>query len=140
MLFSSDNITRLLPQRPPILMVSTLDEATETSAQTTLNVTADNMFVTAGRLREPGILEHMAQSASVLAGYQAYLKQQPAPVGYIGEVKKCAFITLPQVPCTLLTTVEILGTAAGVSLIKASTNLPDGTQVCTTQMKIFVEQ
>ncbi len=140
MLFSKENITRLLPQRHPILMVSTLENATESTAQTTLEVSADNMFVTNGHLAEPGIVEHIAQSASVLAGYNAYKDGLPAPVGYIGEVKKCVFHMLPKVPCSLNTTVEIMGTAGGVSLLKGSCCLNDGTPVCDTQMKIFVEQ
>lgn len=140
MLFSSENITRLLPQRSPILMVSTLESATENTADTTLEVPAGNMFVTDGHLAEPGIVEHIAQSASVLAGYNAYKDNLPAPVGYIGEVKKCVFHLLPAVPCTLCTTVEIVGTAAGVSLLKGTCRLADGTLVCETQMKIFVQQ
>ena len=140
MLFSQDNITRLLPQRAPILMVSTLEEATESTAGTTLEVKSDNMFVTAGHLSEPGIVEHIAQSASVLAGYNAYKDNLPAPVGYIGEVKKCRFHLLPAVPCVLHTTVEIVGTADGVSLLKGQCTLADGTPVCDTQMKIFVKQ
>lgn len=139
MLFSKENITRLLPQRHPILMVSTLESASENVAETTLDVPADNMFVTDGRLAEPGIVEHIAQSASVLAGYNAYKDGLPAPVGYIGEVKKCVFHTMPNVPCTLRTTVEIVGSAGGVSLLKGACRLNDGTPVCDTQMKIFVK-
>lgn len=137
-LMRGDEIKRLLPQRAPILMVETLYSATETEAETGLTLAVDNMFIVNGRFREPGLVEHIAQSASALAGYNAYKKNLPAPIGYIGEVKKCKILRLPEAGDELRTRLQIVSEVNGVSLLKADT-LVDGEVIATTNMKIFIE-
>ena len=92
------DITRLIPQRAPILMVDALLEAQDDTATTCLTIRPDNYFLDEdGRLDETGLIEHIAQSASALAGYKALRAgaAQP-PVGYIGEVKKFRCLRRPR--------------------------------------------
>lgn len=65
------SITRLLPQREPILMVDELVHAEEDQAETSFEIRADNYFIEKDRLAEVGLIEHIAQSASAFAGYKA---------------------------------------------------------------------
>ena len=86
-LYEGEGIKELIPQRHPIMMVDTFYDATEMECNTGLTILKDNIFCENGSLLEPGIIEHIAQSASAHAGYKEKLKNSPnPPVGYIGEV------------------------------------------------------
>ena len=56
-----------------MVMVSGLLDADEKSAYTNLLIRSENIFVAAGFLSEPGIVEHIAQSTAFHAGY-GYIK------------------------------------------------------------------
>ena len=67
-------IEKLIPQRSPILMVDELLEADGEEATTCFTIRPDNLFIGVDELlEETGLIEHMAQSASALAGYKAVL-------------------------------------------------------------------
>ena len=72
-----------------MLMVDALLEADGEAAVTCLTVRPDNLFMgDDGRLEETGLMEHIAQSVSALAGYVAVgAGVKTPPVGYIGEIK-----------------------------------------------------
>lgn len=133
------DITRLIPQRAPILMVDRLLEAQDDTARTCLTVRPDNFFLDEdGCLDEVGLIEHIAQSASALAGYKALAQgASRPPVGYIGEVKRFRLVRRPQAGETLVTTVTLGAETGGVSLLTAETQAA-GQTVATTQMKIFI--
>lgn len=132
-------IKELIPQRDPILEVDSLLSATETEATTSLTVREDNYFAESGVLHEPGLIEHMAQSAAAFAGYATFLRNEPPHLGFIGEVKKCHISTLPAVGEQLTTTVTLVSEIAGITLVKISTTSAD-TPVADCQMKIFLKE
>ena len=51
-----------------------------------LTVTTDNLFCEAGRLQEPGIIEHIAQSAAARIGVIYTRQGEKVPLGFIGSV------------------------------------------------------
>lgn len=133
-------VEKLIPQRAPVMMVDELLEAEENGAEVSLLVRPDNYFMDEdGRLDEVGLIEHIAQSASALAGYKALAEGvENPPLGYIGEVKrfKCHFC-----PCAgdlLHTTISVVADAGGVTLIQGVTRVGDR-MAAETQMKIFVK-
>ena len=130
-------IDRLIPQRAPILMVDRLLEAQDDTARTCLTVRPDNFFIDEdGCLDEVGLIEHIAQSASALAGYKALAQgASRPPVGYIGEVKKFSLHRLPRVGETLCTTVRFGMEVGGVTQLSAETRSGEEL-IATTQMKI----
>ena len=130
-------IKNLIPQREPMIMVDAFYEATESEAETGLTIANNNLFCNDGLFTEPGLIEHIAQSASAFAGYKALLANKPAPTGFIGEVKKCRFHFLPRAGEELRTHIRILTEVLGVSLLTAET-IVDGQTVVQCQMKIFI--
>ncbi len=138
-LLSGEAIYKLIPQRPPIVMVDTLVSATESEAHTALTVESDNIFCADGRLREPGLIEHIAQSAAAFAGFSTFQQGLAPKLGYIGEIKKLRIEALPAVGSTLQTTLRILGEAAGITLLEAETHVDDAV-VASGQMKIFIKE
>lgn len=138
-LFQGDQIYALIPQRAPIIMVDTFFEGSDTHAVTGLTIRPDNLFNREGKFTEPGLIEHIAQSASAMAGYTAYRKQQEAPVGYIGEIKKCRISRCPDVGETLHTTIRVLSEVMQISLVSAETKSGEET-IASCRMKIFIQK
>ena len=130
-------ILELIPQRDPMIMIDVFYGATESEAGTGLTITEDNFFCSDGLFEEPGLVEHIAQSASAFAGYKARLANQPTPLGMIGEVKKCRIHFLPRTGDDLRTHIRILSEALGVSLLAAETKV-NGEIAVRCQMKIFI--
>ena len=138
-LFTREQIHSLIPQRAPMVMLDAFFDGSETEAHTGLTIQADNLFCVNGLFTEPGLIEHIAQSASAMAGYKAYSQQKTAPVGYIGEVKKFRIFRLPQTGEQLKTSVSILSEMLKISLLSAETKSGNDT-IATCQMKIFIRE
>lgn len=132
-------IYQLIPQRPPIVMVDVVWSADETSAETGLTVQEDNIFVRYGRFRESGLIEHIAQSAAAFAGYGTFVRGEEPRLGYIGEIKDCNLLVLPQVGDELRTTIRLIAEAGGIRLIAAETCV-NGEKIADCQMKIFLKE
>lgn len=133
------DIKNLIPQRSPIIMVDELLEANDDVARCSLTIRENNFFLEPdGAIAEPGVIEHIAQSASAFAGYNALRDgATEPPVGFIGEVKH---FRLNRRPCkgeTLVTTITMGPSVAGVTIISGET-VSEGEIVATTQMKIYV--
>lgn len=140
--FLGDEIKALIPQREPITMIDSIFCPTESEAETGLRIQGDNVFCEGGLFREPGIIEHIAQSAAALLGYNDYVASEgkKAPdFGYIGEIKKLKISRLPLVGETLQTKMRILGEAEGVTLVKAETATEKG-EVAECSMKLFIDR
>jgi predicted hotdog family 3-hydroxylacyl-ACP dehydratase len=124
MMCQGNDILRLLPQRKPFLMVDTLEVCDGNSAVTTLAVRLDNYFMLAdGTMSETGIIEHIAQSCSALAGSQARPETSPSPpVGIIGEVKHFVCHRRPYAGEQLRTTVAFDMTFGNVTIATGGTS------------------
>lgn len=132
------SITRLLPQREPILMVDELVHAEEDQAETSFEIRADNYFIEKDRLAEVGLIEHIAQSASAFAGYKAMETGAiEPPVGLIGEIKRFHCYRCPQVGEVLHTTVRMGAEVAGITLLTGEVRIQEEI-IADIQMKIFV--
>lgn len=137
-LFEAEEVYKLIPQRPPMVMLSAFYQADDTDADTGLLVKSDNIFCEKGVLTEPGLIEHIAQSAAAFAGYPYFKAGKNPPLGYIGEIKKCSILQLPPVGSLLKTHIHVLSELLGITLIQADTTLNDQV-VVSTRMKIFIK-
>jgi 3-hydroxymyristoyl/3-hydroxydecanoyl-(acyl carrier protein) dehydratase len=131
-------LLKLIPQRYPFIMI---DEATDFEADsctTCLTVRYDNYFVIGGdEMAETGLIGHMAQSASALAGYKS-LGAESAPVGIIGEVKRFTCHRRPLVGEKLRTTIAFGFSFENVTIARGTTSVGDEV-VAEAQLKIFIE-
>lgn len=134
-----EEIYQLIPQRPPIVMVDVVYAADESSAETGLTIQEDNIFVRNGRFREPGLIEHIAQSAAAFAGYGTFARGEEPKLGYIGEIKDCNLFLLPKAGDELRTTIRLVTEVGGIRLIAAETKV-NGEAVASCQMKIFLKE
>jgi predicted hotdog family 3-hydroxylacyl-ACP dehydratase len=102
-----ENMLNLIPQRPPFVMVGNLLHSDEKLTRTSFLVREDNIFVENGELKEPGLIENIAQTAAAGAGYKAKLNNNPVAVGYIGAVKNLEIFAMPKINDELITEVTI---------------------------------
>lgn len=138
-IYRDEEILQFIPQRSPIIMVDTLYETDGEYAITALHVKDNNIFVENGSMLEAGLIEHIAQSASVMAGYKSVIAGNTYPIGYIGEIKRCQISKKPHTGEELITHISTVSEINGIILIKAETKSNYET-VISCQMKIFIEQ
>ena len=140
-LFLGEDIKRLLLQRNPILMVDGLSVKSDDDAQASLRISEGNLFCFKSIFTEPGLIEHIAQSASALVSYLISKPTgEPSPaLGVIGEVKKFKLLSeLPHVGAQLLTDVHISSIVGSIYVFSAQT-VADGRPVASCQMKLSVQ-
>lgn len=134
-----ETLLKLIPQRDPIVMVSALTSYSENTVVSELEITNQTLFVTEGELKEPGLIEHMAQTVALYTGYHFYINNLQAPEGYIGAIKGVEIKKLPKVGETLTTEITILQEIMGVTLVKGVTKL-NGEVIVTAQMKTVLKK
>ena len=114
-------IGNLIPQEHPFVMVNKLNYYSSDKIVSGFTIKEDNLFVNEEVLEPPGLIENMAQTIALHTGYKYFLENQPAPVGYIGAIKKVEIFDLPKVNQELTTTVNILHDIMGVTMVVAKT-------------------
>ncbi len=145
-LLTGEELFKLFPQRKPIVMVDTFFAGDNTGAETGLHITVENIFCSDGKMRETGLIEHIAQSAAAFAGYAPYTRGEAPKLGFIGEIKRLSITRLPAIGEFLHTHLHVLGEAYGVTLISAETFSEDqttateATPIAACQMKIFIKE
>lgn len=132
-----EDILKLIPQRFPIVMLSSLLAYTDETVTVDFDVQPQNLFILGGQLQESGLLEHMAQSVAAHTGYSYYIRQEQAPKGYIGSIQKAEIVRLPHTGDKLTTTVHIVQEFMGVTLVDIETKIR-GELIATAQMKTVI--
>jgi len=100
-----DDITTLLPQKPPFVMVGKLLSVEDDKITTGYIIEEGNVLVEDGVFTEAGLLENIAQTAAAGAGYRATVENKPVQNGYIGAVKNFAVFARPKMNDELKTEV-----------------------------------
>ena len=130
-------IETLIPQRDPMVMVSSLESYEEKSLVTTFRVETACIFVADGKLMESGLLEHMAQAVALHTGYSYFLRGEQAPVGYIGAMPKVEIMALPRVNDVVVSTIEILQEFMGITLVEIESKV-NGETIASARMKTVI--
>jgi len=127
-------VGNLIPQKFPFVMVDKLLSFSENEVVAGLTVTADNIFLNEDKFQESGLIEHMAQAVALYTGYQFYLKNEPAPTGYIGSIKSITITALPKLGDAVETTVNVLHEFMGVTLVDIVAKVNES-EIARGQMK-----
>ena len=129
-----DFVGNLIPQKFPFVMVDKVLAFGENFITSGFTVEETNIFTENSIFQEAGLIEHMAQSVALYTGYQFFLKQEPAPTGYIGSIKSIEIFQLPKVSDNLITKVNVLQEFAGITLVDISVLLNE-VEIARGQMK-----
>jgi predicted hotdog family 3-hydroxylacyl-ACP dehydratase len=128
----------LLPQRPPFVMIDRLTDYDAVVTETELTVREDNLFCKDGVLREPGIIENIAQTCAARLGYYNLINHRKVSIGYIGAIRKMKIDFFPTLGSLLKTRIEVVDEVFGMTLVNA-TVVSGGQQVATCEMKIAID-
>ncbi len=139
LMFGKDQMEQLIPQRNPMVMVDGLLNSDEQSTTSTLTILEENMFVQQDFLQESGIIENMAQTAALRAGYQAKLKGSTPDIGFIGAVKRLTIQRLPQTNEQLLTEITLTSEMLGAMIVHATTRI-NNEVIAEGDLSIFLSQ
>lgn len=134
-----EDIEALIPQKPPFVMVDKLLNFSETTTTTGFSIKTDNIFVEDGKFKEPGLVENIAQTAAVRAGYISKTENKPPLVGYIGAVNNLQVFSLPRTGDELITEITIENQVFDVTLISGKIICNNET-IAQCKMKIFINQ
>lgn len=138
MIAQGDEILKLIPQRPPIVMVDKLISAVDKKTVSGLFIKPDNIFVENGHLQEPGIIENIAQSAALGVGYICQTKNEKVPIGFIGAVSNLKIFSLPEVNSELRTEIQVDYEVFEATLISSKVFCNEEL-IAQAEMKIFLK-
>lgn len=138
-LLPKEHITDYIPQRNPIVMIDTLNYCEGTITKTSFEVKEDNIFVKEGRFQEPGIIENIAQTAAVKAGYEVKKNGAEPVIGFIGAIKDLIIYRLPEIGDVLETTLTIKMDVMGITLVEGVSSCK-GNKIAACEMKIFIQK
>jgi predicted hotdog family 3-hydroxylacyl-ACP dehydratase len=132
-------IEQLIPQRAPFRMVDELLNVDGETAVTLFVVQPDNYLLDSdGVLAEAGVIEHIAQSASALAGYLSREQgNSSVPVGYIGEIRNFRCYGSACVGDVMRTTVTREDVFGDIVCVNGETWVSDR-RIAELQMKIYI--
>ena len=131
------DITELIPQKAPFVMVDKLLDVKEDSARSSFKILKDNLFISDGKFQESGLIENIAQTAAAMNGYNTTLSGKTAKTGFLGAVKNLLVYKLPEVGSCLTTEVTLEHQVLDVDLIKGLIRQGD-TLVAECEMKVFL--
>lgn len=134
-----EGILGLIPQRPPIVMVDSFFGIEENCSYSGLTITSDNIFCEAGKLQEPGIIEHIAQSAAARIGFIYTRQGAQVPLGFIGSVDKLKIYNLPEVGMKLFTEITVVQEVFDITLVSAQVKAGEDL-IAECRMKIFIKK
>lgn len=131
-----DDITSLIPQRPPILMVDRFHYEDESLCHSELTVKEDNMFLHNGSIVPEGLLEHIAQTAASHIGYRRKMAGDEVNLGFIGDIKRCTIGNrMPTVGQTVTTTMKVVSQVGNITMVSAESTT-DGETLISCRMKL----
>jgi len=133
---TGDQITRFIPQRPPMVMIENLIFADEKKTITSLTILADNIFCENGFLREPGLIENIAQTAAIGTGYKSAIRNESPPGGFIGGIRDLEIRLLPAVGQVIRTETYVEHEIFDALVVKGKVYLEDQI-IAGCEMKIF---
>ncbi|MBA3673818.1 MAG: 3-hydroxyacyl-ACP dehydratase [Chitinophagaceae bacterium] len=132
----TENISSLIPQKPPFVMVDKLLHSDEYSTQTNFLIKKENVLVVNGELTEAGLMENIAQTAAARAGFTAMSENKPVAVGYIGAVKNFEIFELPKINDQLVTEIKIKTQVFDATIISGTIKCND-IVIAQCEMNIF---
>lgn len=142
-ILASEQVYQMIPQKPPMVMIDHLLEHDEVRSLSSFLILSENIFCSNNLFTEPGLIENVAQTAAIRAGYLGIQKAEKQGVklvepvlGYIASVKNCSIHKLPEVNVQIYTEIIVEREVLNVSLIKAKI-FNDTDLFLECEMKIF---
>ncbi|PIQ15088.1 MAG: hypothetical protein COW67_10250 [Flavobacteriales bacterium CG18_big_fil_WC_8_21_14_2_50_32_9] len=138
MLLNKENITEIIPQKAPFVMVDNLISADENGFKSSFQVRNDNIFFKDKKLQEPALIENIAQTVAAGFGYVDRQTGGEPKIGFIGAISKLKVHVLPTLNSEITTIVKHLYQFENVYLVKGE-NFCENQLLVECEMKIVVQ-
>ena len=120
-----------------MVMIDTLWSTDEALTRTGLSIHPDLLFVENGQFTAPGLLENIAQTAAVRAGYYYVTRNEPVPLGFIGGFKNIEIFALPEIGTTITTEVRPKHEVLDIIIYEGKV-MCEETLLINCEIKIFI--
>jgi len=128
----------LIPQKDPMVMVGALLEINEDSVKTEF-VIPDNHILSNDEqfLNQSALIENIAQTAAVNAGYRARINKEEPKKGFIGAIKNFELFGKAKAGDTLETVIQLKNEIFNASIIEGEI-FCNNTCIAKGELKIFL--
>ncbi|MBW7676976.1 ABC transporter permease [Chryseobacterium chendengshani] len=135
------NIHHFLPHREPMLMVDYILELTQEKAETSFEITAENIFVHNNEFVEAGLIEHSAQTSSSILGQSFFANPESDTqvIGFITNIKKIEIFGLPKVGDKIISKASMISQYENICQIFCETFLGDNLLI-RTEISLFIQE
>ncbi len=134
-----DEILGLIPQRKPFVFVHSYYGEDQGVFYTGFIPEKSTLFTDDCCVFESAIIEHMAQSAAVIMGYEYKSKGENIPIGFIGSISKFELNRMPKVGEQLYTETRFKAKFGEISLVEC-TIIANDIKVASGELKIFLQK
>ena len=125
------DISAILPQRPPFVMIDEFLSYSPETVQTALTVCESNIFFEDGCLSAEGLMENFAQTCAARIGYiNKYILHKDVNIGYIGAVKNWALNRLPREGERIVTQIDVIQEIGPMVKVKAEARVGEDVLAC----------
>ena len=143
MLAGQDIVSKIIPQREPMIMVGSLISQDDRVSVTDFFIDPENIFVEDGVLSGEGLMENMAQSAALRTGWKGMLKSgndkaYTPPVGVIGAVKAFRIFRYPEAGTLIRTEVTVQAEIFNATMISGKI-MQEEEVLAEGELKIFLQ-
>jgi 3-hydroxymyristoyl/3-hydroxydecanoyl-(acyl carrier protein) dehydratase len=132
-------ITLFIPQKQPMVMIGRLLSVVDKKTITSLLISEENIFCEDGFLKEPGLIENMAQTAAAGASYLSQHVQKEPAVGFIGAIKNLKIHAFPPVGSEIITEVTVEHEVFDATVVSGKVFL-DERVIAECELKIFIQK
>jgi len=133
------DITSLIPQRKPIIMVDKIIDHTDEKTSTSLIIKKTNIFVEEDFFQSSGLIEHIAQSSAARMGMKTIKQGKKPLLGYIASIKNLSINRLPKIGETILTDIIQTNQINNITVIRGESKIDD-IVVSSCELKVFIEE
>jgi predicted hotdog family 3-hydroxylacyl-ACP dehydratase len=137
MVQAGHDILSFIPQRAPFVMVDEIIYSDETTTRTKFLIKEDNIFVVDGFLKEPALVENIAQAVAAMEGHISQMENKPKRLGYIAAIKNLVITGLPQINNEIITEIKVEKQVFDVILITGKIFCNE-IIIAECEMKIFI--
>lgn len=127
-----------IPQKPPMVMVDRIVEIRDKTTITSFFIREDNVFLADGFLREPALIENIAQTASSGIGAVTGAEGEKPRLGFIGAVKELKIYRLPKAGDEVFTSVTVTHEILNATVVEGKIHLSDEL-IAECELRIFLE-
>ena len=130
-------ILEYIPQKQPFVLIDTLLNTDEKCSTTTFTIPETHVLLKDNTLLEAGLIENIAQTVAVGAGYRLKQEGKSAKTGFIAAVKRLSIEKRPCSGSKIITRVELISAFENAMVVHGEID-ENGTIIAKCQMNIFI--